>query len=82
MFLGGLLLALPVMVFLLFVNVGLGIVTRAAPSLNIFAVGFPAMVLAGFLVLIVSMDSIGARIDWLWMQAFGVLRDLTGVSHV
>ena len=82
MFLGGLLLALPVMVFLLFVNVGLGNVTPAAPRLNIFAVGFPAMVLAGFLVLIVSMDSIGARIDWLWMQAFGVLRDLTGVSHV
>ena len=82
MFLGALLIALPVMVFLLFVNVGLGIVTRAAPSLNIFAVGFPAMTLAGFLVLIISMDAIGGRIDWLWMQAFGVLRDLTGVSSV
>jgi len=82
MFMGALLMALPVMVFLLFINVGLGIVTRAAPSLNIFAVGFPAMVLAGFLVLIVSMESIGGRIEWLWMQAFGVLRDLTGVAHV
>lgn len=82
MFLGALLMALPVMVFLLFVNVGLGIVTRAAPSLNIFAVGFPAMMLAGFLLLIVSMDAIGGRIDWLWMQAFGVLRDLTGVDRV
>ena len=82
MFLGALLMALPVMVFLLFINVGLGIVTRAAPSLNIFAVGFPAMIFAGFLVLIVSMDAIGGRIDWLWLQAFGVLRDLTGVSHV
>jgi len=82
MFLGALLMALPVMVFLLFINVGLGIVTRAAPSLNIFAVGFPAMIFAGFLVLIVSMDAIGGRIDWLWMQAFGVLRDLTGVGHV
>ena len=82
MFLGALLIALPVMVFLLFVNVGLGIVTRAAPSLNIFAVGFPAMTLAGFLVLIVSMDAIGGRIDWLWMRAFGVLRDLTGVANV
>ena len=82
MFLGALLIALPVMVFLLFINVGLGIVTRAAPSLNIFSVGFPAMTMAGFLILIVSMESIGARIDWLWVQAFGVLRDLTGVSHV
>jgi flagellar biosynthetic protein FliR len=82
MFLGALLMALPVMVFLLFINVGLGIVTRAAPSLNIFAVGLPAMMLAGFLVLILSLDAIGARIDWLWVHAFDVLRDLTGVSHV
>ena len=44
MFLGAVLMALPVMVSLLFINVGLGIVTRAAPSLNIFAVGFPAMI--------------------------------------
>ena len=82
MFLGALLMALPVMVFLLFVNVGLGVVTRAAPSLNIFAVGFPAMILAGFLVLILSMDAIGGRIEWLWMQGFGVLRDLIGVPNV
>jgi len=82
MFLGALLMALPVMVFLLFVNMGLGIITRAAPSLNIFAVGFPAMTLAGFLVLIVSMDSVGGRIDWLWMQAFDVVRELTGVGRV
>jgi flagellar biosynthetic protein FliR len=40
------------------------------------------MTLAGFLVLIVSMDAIGGRIDWLWMRAFGVLRDLTGVANV
>ena len=82
MFLGALLMALPVMVFLLFINVGLGIVTRAAPSLNIFAVGFPAMILAGFLILILSMDTIGGRIDWLWTQGFNVLRDLTGMPHV
>ena len=82
MFLGALLMALPVMVFLLFINVGLGIVTRAAPSLNIFAVGFPAMILAGFMVLILSMDAIGGRINWLWLQGFEVLRDLLGVPRV
>ena len=82
MFLGALLMALPVMIFLLFINVGLGIVTRAAPSLNIFAAGFPAMIMTGFLVLILSLDVIGGRIDWLWTHAFGVLRDLIGVSRV
>ena len=62
-FLGGLLAALPVLVALLFVNVGLGVVTRAAPSLNIFAVGFPALIVAGLLILMLAMDGIGARTE-------------------
>ena len=81
-FLGALLMALPVMVALLFINVGLGVVTRAAPSLNIFAVGFPAMIVAGFLILIFSMPSIGGRIEWLWIQGFEALRDVMGVRRV
>ena len=81
MFLGAVLMALPVMVSLLFINVGLGVVTRAAPSLNIFAVGFPAMIIAGFLILIISMESIGGRIEWLWLQGFDVVRDVTGVGR-
>ena len=51
-FLGGVLLALPVMVALLLVNIGVGVITRAAPSLNIFAVGFPVFFLTGYTVLI------------------------------
>jgi flagellar biosynthesis protein FliR len=81
-FLGAVLMALPVMVSLLFINVGLGVVTRAAPSLNIFALGFPAMIVAGFMILIISMDSIGARIEWLWLQGFSVVRDVMGISRV
>lgn len=81
MFLGALLMALPVMISLLFINVGLGVVTRAAPSLNIFALGFPAMIMAGFLILIISMQSIGIRIEWVWTQGFTVLRSVLGVAH-
>lgn len=82
MFLGAVLMALPVMVSLLFINVGLGVVTRAAPSLNIFAVGFPAMIMAGFIILIISMDSIGGRIEWLWVQGFSLVRDVIGAPRV
>ena len=80
MFLGGVLIALPVMVSLLLVNIGVGIMTRAAPSLNIFSVGFPAMVFAGFAVLILALPSIGARIQWLWMQGFFQVRSLVGLT--
>jgi flagellar biosynthetic protein FliR len=81
MFLGGVLMALPVMVSLLFINIGLGVVTRAAPSLNIFAVGLPASIAAGMLVLIISLDSISGRMQWLWMQAFSHAKDLVGLTH-
>ena len=82
MFLGAVLMALPVMVSLLLINVGLGVVTRAAPSLNIFAVGFPAMIMAGFIILIISLESIGGRIEWLWIEGFSVVRDVIGAPRV
>jgi flagellar biosynthetic protein FliR len=80
MFLGALLIALPVMMTLLFINVGLGFVARAAPSLNIFTVGFPALILTGFVILIFSMGENVARVQWVWTQAFMVLRSFLGAS--
>jgi len=80
MFLGAVLLALPIMVCLLFVNIGIGVITRAAPALNIFAVGFPAMILAGMVLLATSMTSIGFRIQWLWTQSFDVVGQALGVT--
>lgn len=76
MFVASLLISLPVLITLLFVNIGLGFVTRAAPSLNIFSVGFPAMVLSGFLVLWLALPNVIGRINWLWVQTFNQLRSL------
>ena len=76
MFAGAVLLALPVMVSMLFINVGLGVVTKAAPSLNIFSVGLPALLIAGFVVLWLSIPSVIQRIAWLWVQTFSQMRSL------
>ena len=80
MFLGAILIGLPLMVSLLFINIGLGVITRAAPALNIFAVGFPAMILAGMVLLSLSMTSIGFRIQWLWQQSFDVMGQALGLQ--
>ena len=80
MFLGAVLIGLPVLVTLLVVNIGLGVMTRAAPSLNIFVIGLPATILAGFMILLLSMGSIGSRIQWLWLQGFAHVRDVLGIS--
>jgi len=50
-FLIGAQLAAPIVVVLLIVELGLGLVTRAAPALNMMIVGFPVRLLAGLLVL-------------------------------
>ena len=56
----GLQLALPIVAALLITNVALGILTRAAPQLNLFGVGFPITLTVGFLL-------IGATLPYLNM---------------
>lgn len=51
MFSAGVLVALPAVTALLLINVSFGVVTRAAPALNIFAVGFPVTLLTGLVML-------------------------------
>ena len=81
-FLGGVLLALPVMVALLLVNSGVGIITRAAPSLNIFAVGFPVFFLTGYAILILALPTMGARMQWLWLEGIERVKDFVQVPGV
>ena len=49
-FSAGLLLALPVTAALLITNMALGILTRTAPQLNLFGIGFPITLGMGFLM--------------------------------
>jgi flagellar biosynthetic protein FliR len=48
------LLALPVTLLLLLVNVVTGVISRSAPSLNLFALGLPAGVFTGLIALVIS----------------------------
>lgn len=54
-FRAGVLISLPVVAVLMMTNVALAVLTRAAPQLNIFAVGFPLTLGVGFIVLSVSI---------------------------
>ncbi len=55
MFAGALLLAIPAVIALLIVNFAFGIMTKAAPQLNIFSIGFPFTMLFGLFITWVSM---------------------------
>jgi flagellar biosynthetic protein FliR len=39
----------------LVVNIAFGVMSRAAPTLNLFAIGFPTTMLLGFLVLLFNI---------------------------
>jgi len=78
LFSGGLLMALPVMAALLLVNLGLGVIGRAAPSLNIFAVGFPITILLGFVLLFVTLPDVMAVFKDLLEQNFVLIKKILG----
>jgi flagellar biosynthetic protein FliR len=65
----GLHISLPVTAALLATNLTIGMMSRASPQLNIFAIGFPLTLGAGFLVLYLMLAYLPARLDRFWMQA-------------
>lgn len=54
-FSAGLQIALPVIGAMMLANLALGVLTRTAPQLNLFAVGFPITVIVGLLMLFFGM---------------------------
>ena len=65
----GLTVALPVIAALLIANIAVGIMTRAAPQLNLFAVGFPITLMTGFVALYLAVPYMGPALGHLFEQA-------------
>ena len=58
-FLAGMLLALPVGFLLLCLNLVVGMLSRSAPALNLFAVGLPASLAVGVIALAIAFPAMG-----------------------
>ncbi len=78
MFAGALLIALPAVVALLIVNIAYGVISRAAPTLNLFAVGFPATILLGFVILQYSFQTTLVSLTDMLDSVFAELTRLLG----
>lgn len=76
MFKGALRIALPAAVALLIVNVAYGVISRAAPTLNLFAVGLPTTVLLGFVILQQSFANIGEGLGEMLTLTFNQLQTI------
>ncbi len=70
--------ALPAIASLTVVNLALGVMTRAAPQLNIFAVGFPISLVLGFLVVLYGLPTLVPQLRGLFEAAFTAAGQLMG----
>lgn len=71
-------IALPAVGALLLANLAMGVVTRAAPQLNIFAVGFPMTLMLGFIMLYATVSTVGSRFAELLAEGFVMIAWLLG----
>lgn len=77
-FAGAVGIALPAIASLLIVNFTFGIMTRAAPQLNIFAIGFPITMMFGFALVFTTLPSVLPQITTMFNEAYHLLRNITG----
>jgi flagellar biosynthesis protein FliR len=78
-FSGGLQLALPIVIALLTVNLAMGVVSRSAPTLNLFAVGFPVTLVAGLVLIRAGLPAFQEGVVLLLDQAWVLLGGLLGL---
>jgi len=78
LFSGAIAVALPGVTALLIVNLAFGVVSRAAPALNLFAVGFPVSLVVGLLVALAGIGPMQESFRTLLAQGFEFVRSLHG----
>lgn len=75
-FAAGVLLAMPVMAALLFINISFGVAARAAPQLQIFAIGLPITIMVGMVLIWISLSSVLDVFSDVLTDAFRLINQL------
>ncbi len=75
-FSAAMLFAIPAVAALLVVNLSFGVMTRAAPQLNIFAIGFPITLMLGFSIILFTLPNIFDQFEPLFADAINFTRRL------
>lgn len=79
LFASALLVALPVITSVLIVNLSFGIVTRAAPQMNVFTLGFPIGMIFGLFLVWASVSELAPMFERFSRELFQFFRDIKGV---
>lgn len=73
-FSGAIGIAIPAIASLLVVNLSFGIMTRAAPQLNIFAIGFPVTLMLGFALVLLTITNVSPASNALFLDVYQLVR--------
>ena len=79
-FSAGLQIAMPIVAAMLITNIALAILTRAAPQLNLFGIGFPITLGAGFLIISLTLPYLGTPLQNLFNQGIEAGRKIPRVG--
>ncbi|MDX5299564.1 MAG: flagellar biosynthetic protein FliR, partial [Gammaproteobacteria bacterium] len=79
LFVAAMMLALPAMTAVLIVNIAFGVMTKAAPQMNIFSLGFPIGLLFGLLAVWVMHSGFQPQFQILSEETFAFMRELQGL---
>lgn len=80
MFTTALVLSLAPLTAMLLINFSFGVMTRAAPQLNIFTIGFPFTLLAGLVIIWATMTNFPVQFEFQWLKMVELMCDLVGCS--
>lgn len=78
----GLQMALPMVIALLITNTALGILTRAAPQLNLFGIGFPITMMSGFILISLALPYLLTPIQHFLSDGVEMVRLLSNMATI
>jgi flagellar biosynthesis protein FliR len=79
-FSGALLVALPGMAAALVVNLAFGVMSRAAPSMNLFGVGFPVILALGLVIFTLSISGVQTQFIRMCQEVWLVINQMLAAS--
>jgi flagellar biosynthetic protein FliR len=79
MFIGAIWIAIPAIISMLTVTISLGVMTRAAPQLNIFSVGFPITMFLGFIIIMLILPGMLPRFNQMMLEAMQLSQSIGGL---
>ena len=80
MFIGAVWVAIPALISMLVITLSMGVMTRAAPQLNIFSVGFPVTMFMGFIILMLILPGLLPRFNQLMLEAMQLSQSIGRVG--